>query len=72
MYGADPYVAERSMALYVDEALREAGRPRGLGHVAPVRKLARRASRRLSLLLISAGGNLVRHTLPPYRPSRAG
>jgi hypothetical protein len=67
MYDVDPYVAQRSMELNVSEALHEASQPRLERGPASVRLLFRRGSRRLALLLVSLGGVLVRHSLPPYQ-----
>ena len=72
MYDAEPYVAQRSMELKVSEARHEASRPWLKRDPAPAGRLDRRVSQRLALLLVSLGGRLVHHTLPPYqqRPRR--
>jgi hypothetical protein len=72
MYDADPYVAQRSMELKVSEARYEASRPWLKSAPAPAGRLDRRVSQRLARLLVSLGGRIVGHTLPPYqqRPRR--
>ena len=62
MFGADPYLAERSMELSVGTIRREAHR----SGFASFSHSARGLARRLSLTLVALGGRLVRAGLPPY------
>ena len=68
MFGADPYLAERSMELNVRAARDEAQR---LGAL-PLSPSARRLACRLSLLMVQVGGRLVRAGLPPYQAGTKG
>ena len=63
MFGADPYLAERSMELGADAVRREMD---SIG-AASLARSARRLVHRLSLMLVSLGGRLVRAGLPPYK-----
>jgi hypothetical protein len=74
MFNADPYLAERSMALHVADARRQAAADR-LGWQAQAgqaRPWTQRAMRRLALALMALGGRLVLAGLPPYPAREAG
>ena len=74
MFNADPYLAERSMALHVADAHRQAAANR-LGWQAQAgqaRDWSQRAMRRLALGLVALGGRLVLAGLPPYVAREAG
>jgi hypothetical protein len=74
MFNADPYLAERSMALHVADARRQAAADR-LGRqarAALARHWSQRAVRRLALALVALGGRLVLAGLPPYVAREAG
>jgi hypothetical protein len=67
MFGADPYLAERSMELTMGAVRHEVHR----SGLASVSHLASGFVRRLSLMLVGLGGRLVRAGLPPYEASAA-
>jgi hypothetical protein len=74
MFNADPYLAERSMAVHVADARRQAVADR-LGWQAQAghaHHWSQRAVRQLALALVALGGRLVLAGLPPYTACEAG
>ena len=74
MFNADPYLAERSMALHVADAHGQAAADRLVwqAQAGQAGHWSQRALRRLALALVALGGRLVLAGLPPYTARKAG